>query len=91
MLYWAFPDLNPLLPTFLIGPLLAILLGAVCRRIGLNAVWPISLSLLLPVLFIFTNLETLKANIDAWLVYGIVYAILSVGAYKLSKSSRKNA
>ncbi len=91
MLYWAFPGLNPLLPTFLLCPLLAIVFGMVCRYLRLNAVWPILLSLLLPVLFIFTTLQTLQSNIGTWLLYGIVYALLSFGAYKLSNLAKKTA
>lgn len=45
--------------------------------------WGLLIALLLPLLFIATDLATIKVNLGAWAWYGIVYALLTYGVYKL--------
>ncbi|AJE50311.1 hypothetical protein ACFQ5D_23345 [Paenibacillus farraposensis] len=86
MIYWLFPKLNPLLPTFLLCPILAILIGVCFAYFKGNIYLGLILALLLPLIFIATNLETIAVNIDAWILYGFIYAIITFVAYKMAFS-----
>ncbi|WP_334077609.1 hypothetical protein [Paenibacillus sanfengchensis] len=84
MIYWLFPGLNPLLPSLLFCPILAILIGACSARFHGKVYWGLVIALLLPLIFIAADLKTLKVNIDAWMIYGIVYAMITFGVYRLT-------
>lgn len=83
-IYWLFPGLNPLLPSFLICPILAILIGACSARFRGIIYLGLIIVLLLPLIFIATDFQTLKVNVDAWVIYGMVYALITFGVYRLA-------
>lgn len=84
MLYWWFEGMNPLFVGFVLCPILAVILG-VCwyaskwcsRTIALGV------SLLLPLLYITSDWGTFTANLDAWLLYGIGYSLITWATYRL--------
>lgn len=86
MIYWLFPRLNPLLPTLLLCPILAILIGVCFASFKGKIYLGLILAFLLPLIFIATNLETIAVNIDAWILYGFIYAIITFVAYKMAFS-----
>lgn len=77
MLFEIFPDLNPLLIILVIAPLLAVMLVLIGKRLKLHAGWSVVASLCIPLLFIWTDWSTLKANIDAWVIYGGAYGAIA--------------
>lgn len=83
-IYWLFPGLNPLLPSVLICPILAILIGACSARFRGVIYLGLIIALLLPLIFIAADLQTIKVNMDAWIIYGIVYALITFGGYRLA-------
>ncbi|GIP24317.1 hypothetical protein J22TS3_45920 [Paenibacillus sp. J22TS3] len=86
MIYLWLSGLNPLIPTFIVSPLIAIVIGLLLARFGGKIYAGLGIALLLPLLFIASDLTTLKANLDAWALYGIVYAVLTYVVYKLTVS-----
>lgn len=88
MLYLWFPNLNPLVPSFVICPLMAVLIGLLCARFRVNIFAGAFATLLLPLLFIANNRKTLLGNGDAWLLYGIIYALLAFIAFKAAGARR---
>lgn len=83
VIYWLFPDLNPFLPSLLFCPMLAILIGVWFAFCTGNIYLPLSLALLLPLTFIATDWATVQANIDAWIVYGFIYAVITFVVYRM--------
>ena len=77
MLFKIFPDLNPMLMILVIAPLLAVMLVLIGKRLKLHAGWSVVASLFIPLLFIWTDWSTLKANMDAWVIYGGAYGAIA--------------
>ncbi|MNS64760.1 hypothetical protein D3C72_978990 [compost metagenome] len=86
MIYLWLYDLNPLVPSFIVCPILAILIGLLFTRFKRTVYIGLIISFFLPLLFIASNLNTLKANIDSWVLYGMVYALITFAVYKLTIS-----
>lgn len=85
MLYLIFDKLNPLVPVFIVCPLLSIMIALLCRWLRIKVIFGVFIAFLLPLLFIFNNLTTLKGNIDAWAIYGVIYALITFGIFKATK------
>ncbi|WP_342554350.1 hypothetical protein [Paenibacillus sp. FSL R7-0652] len=84
MVYWWFEEMNPLFIVFVLCPLIAVLIG-VCWY---TAAWcsrtiALGVSFLLPLLYITTDWMTFTANLGAWLMYGIMYGLITWAAYRL--------
>ncbi|CAM4157735.1 hypothetical protein [Saccharibacillus endophyticus] len=77
MLFELFPDLNPLLMILVIAPILAVALVLIGKRLKLHAGWSVAASLFIPLLFIWTDWSTLKANVDSWVIYGAAYGAIA--------------
>ncbi len=77
MLFELFPDLNPMLMILVIAPLLAVMLVLIGKRLKLHAGWSVLASLFIPLLFIWTDWSTLKANLDSWVIYGGAYGAIA--------------
>lgn len=90
MIYLFFSDLNPLAVCLLICPLISIIVGYFSARFHLNLLVPIVVAFLLPLLFITIDLATFKANLDAWLLYGILYVFISYVIYKMVSKLKKS-
>lgn len=60
-----------------------IIIPIVLIQFRVKIYWGLLIALLLPLLFIATDLTTIKVNLGAWALYGIVYALLTYGVYKL--------
>jgi uncharacterized membrane protein len=88
MIYLVFHQLNPLVPTLLVCPLIAIILGIMCEILHLRVLPGVSVALLLPLLFITTNIATFKANLDTWAMYGIIYALMTYAAFRITSRAR---
>jgi len=82
VIYWFANDLNPLIPVFIICPIIAILIGTIFFYGKFNIFLGMCISFLLPLLFIASNASTLKANIGAWVLYGIGYSVTTFLVYK---------
>ncbi|MEJ8306451.1 hypothetical protein [Saccharibacillus sacchari] len=90
MLFEIFPDLNPLLMILVIAPLLAVVLALIGKRLKLHSGCSVVASLFIPLLFIWTDGSTLKANLDSWVIYGGAYGAIAcvVSAFVKSKQIR---
>lgn len=55
MLYWFIPQLNPLLPTLVLCPLLAVAVGMLFARLQQKRHWAFMISFLLPLTFTAKN------------------------------------
>lgn len=82
MIYWFYSGLNPMIPVFIICPIIVILIGTMAHFGKLNLVLGMCISFFLPLLFIAVNAATFKANIGAWIIYGIGYSIITLIVYK---------
>mgnify|MGYP001042582386 CR=1 FL=1 len=88
MIYWFFQQLNPLVPTLLICPLIAIIIGVICSFFHPRILLAIGIALVLPLLFITTNIATFKSNLDAWAMYGIMYALITYASFRITSRAR---
>ncbi|AET58742.1 hypothetical protein HPL003_09905 [Paenibacillus terrae HPL-003] len=88
MIYLVFQQLNPLVPTLLICPLIAIIIGMMCAILHSRVTLALGAALLLPLLFITTNIATIKSNLDSWAMYGIIYALMTYGAFRITSRAR---
>lgn len=84
MLYWWFEGLNPIFVSFVLCPLIALILG-VCwyATKWCNRVIALGVSLLLPLMYITSDWGTFTDNLDAWLMYGMGYSLVTWGTYRL--------
>lgn len=88
MLYIWFKNLNPLLPTLVIGPLGSILVSFICKRYNKNFYIGLIIPVLLPLLFTAQTFSKMIFYTSTWIRYAIIYIIISFITYKLS--SRKH-
>ncbi|MFD3448252.1 hypothetical protein ACFDTO_27030 [Microbacteriaceae bacterium 4G12] len=85
---------SPFIAVFLFLPIVAILIGMVLFKYKYIA---IILSFLLPLLLFVDksgqfDMRTFKINIDAWLIYGAAYTVLSfLASFLLAKFIRKKS
>ncbi len=91
MIYWLFPELNPLLPIFVFCPILSTLIGTGYAVFKRKVYMGMFVAFLLPLLYILTDLASLKVNLDAWLMYGIIYVLITFSVYKLVHSQLRKA
>lgn len=88
LIYHFFPSLSPALIALVICPLAAWLMG-------MGAAWchwrrgTLLIVFLLPLIFITSDLETFLVNLDAWLLYGLLYVGLAYVGYKLAAARVK--
>ena len=78
MLYY-YIDINPFLLAMGIMPAVAAILGLFVMTISNRIYLAPTISFLLPLLFITTNVKTFIANIDAWIFWGIIYGLIASG------------
>ncbi len=88
MIYLFFNQLNPLVPTLLICPLIAIIIGVICSFFHSRVLLAIGIALVLPLLFIATSIATFKSNLDAWAMYGIMYALITYASFRITSRTR---
>lgn len=88
MIYLVFHQLNPLVPTLLVCPLIAIITGIMCAILHSRILPGVGVALLLPLLFITTNIATFRANLDTWAMYGIIYALMTYAAFRITSRAR---
>ncbi|AJQ26661.1 hypothetical protein [Pelosinus fermentans] len=81
MLY-RYIDMNPFLLTMGIMPAIAVFLGISAIVLKKKYI-AIVISFLLPLVFLTTNRETFIANLDAWLLWGVLYGAITYGTEKL--------
>jgi uncharacterized membrane protein YfcA len=84
MLYIWFKNLNPLLPTLIIGPLGSILVGYLCKKFSKNIYVGLIIPILLPLLFTAQNFAKMISYIDDWIVYACFYIIIALITYRLT-------
>ncbi|MDQ0494586.1 hypothetical protein [Paenibacillus sp. 1-18] len=89
MIYWFFHQLNPLVPTLLICPLIAIIIGIICSFLHFRILLGVGIAIVLPLLFITTNIDTFKSNLDAWAMYGIIYALITYASFRITSRARR--
>jgi len=78
MIYnWCNP--NPFVLVIVICPLISLLMGAFLALFRCRKWLAPALAFLLPLLYITSDLATFQANVDAWLMWGIMYAFLAHG------------
>lgn len=70
---------NPFILVVVVCPLVSLLTGAVLALFRCRKWMAPALAFLLPLLYITSDLVTFWANVDAWLMWGIVYAVLAYG------------
>lgn len=79
LLYY-YIDVNPFLLAMGIMPAIAAILGlfimAISKRIYVAPI----ISFFLPLLFITTSVKTFLANIDAWILWGVIYGLIAYSA-----------
>lgn len=83
MIYWVFGDMNPLFAAFVMSPIIALMLGVVCfysKRFKI--IIGMSVSLILPLLFIASDWDTLWGNAGIGIVYGVGYSLITLLMYK---------
>lgn len=85
MLYLIFEKLSPFVPIFIICPLLSIMVALLCHWFRIKVMFGVCIALLLTLLFIANKISTLKANLDAWVLYGVIYALITYGVFKAVK------
>lgn len=88
MLYIWFKNLNPLLPTLIIGPLGSILIGYLCKKFNKIIYLGLIIPVLLPLLFTAQSFTKMISYIDDWILYACFYIIITLITYRLT--SRKN-
>lgn len=82
MILWFVDIENPLILVLLVCPILSIINGFICARFKINWYVCMIISFCLPLLFIANDINTFKVNIDAWLMYGIIYVLISLVVLK---------
>jgi hypothetical protein len=88
MIYLIFEKLNPLIPILIICPLIAIIIGISCALFRANIFFCICIAFLLPLLFIANNMSTFKANFGAWVLYGVIYGLITFTVFKVITAIR---
>lgn len=84
MLYIWFKNLNPLLPTLVIGPLGSILIGYLCKKFKKNIYLGLIIPILLPLLFTAQSFAKMVSYFDDWLAYACFYILISLITYRLT-------
>ncbi|MEK3914238.1 DUF2651 family protein [Paenibacillus sp. FSL H7-0331] len=74
---YRFIDVNPFQLVFVICPLISIILGIVFAIMQQNKVIAPIIACLLPLLFTTVDLSTFKANLEAWFLWGVIYALIA--------------
>jgi hypothetical protein len=79
--------MNPLFLVFVLCPMLAVIMGG-CWYVLKVSKWytraiALGVSFLLPLLYITSDWATFTANLDAWLMYGLGYSLVTWATYRL--------
>ncbi|WP_379320358.1 hypothetical protein [Paenibacillus puldeungensis] len=84
---------DPFQMVFLFCPLLAVVIGAVSAFLRRGKIIAPIIAFLFPLLYITTDWNTFKMNWDAWLLWGVLYAVIAFltdrGISRIRKRNRK--
>lgn len=74
---YQFIEVNPFSLVLEICPLLSLILGLAFAVMRMHRIVAPILAFLLPLLFTTVDWRTFEANLDAWILWGVIYALIA--------------